>query len=156
MRGARDVDLTIPALLLKPVLRRITPTKPQYRREPRLTEPRPFTQVLLEHRKGGLHEELTVQLDDLVKDVVARGKGGTITLKISVKPSGSSGAGTPVVQFTDQVVVTPPKQERGASLFFSTDKGLQREDPGQPELPLRAAPPIIRDGIDLETGEVTA
>lgn len=101
------------------------------------TTPRPFSQFMIEQRKGGLHGEISEKLQELVAAVVEHEKAGTLTLTVTVKPAGN---GTNQYVVTDEVKVKAPEAARGASLFFADGRGnLSRSDPRQPELPLREA-----------------
>lgn len=95
--------------------------------------PRPFTQILHEQRRGGLHEELTEQLAELVRAVGQTGKQGVLTLKLTVKPAGDS-----MVQMFDLVAINPPQESKDPSIFYTDESGsVHRSDPRQAELPLR-------------------
>lgn len=97
-----------------------------------------FNSYVTEQRNGALHEELSEELAALVKAVQDHGKAGSLSLTINVKP-GAKGTRTLVV--TDDVKVKAPKGDRPASMFFSDEDGnLSRNDPTQPELPLRRVP----------------
>lgn len=90
-------------------------------------EPREFASWLLEHNKGRTHDELSQAMRNLVLAVHETGKGGTITLKISVKEFDDHTVGV-----TDHVAVKLPEADRGTSIFFSTESGdLVRDDPYQ-------------------------
>ncbi|MEU0087225.1 hypothetical protein [Streptomyces sp. NPDC006274] len=101
------------------------------------TEPerqvRPFAEFLQEQAGGTLHTELSEKLHDLVQAVQETGKGGSITLKIDVKPIPGTDGRTLTV--TDAVVTKLPKTERPKSIFFiDDDMNLSRTDPRQPVL----------------------
>lgn len=101
---------------------------------------RPFTEFLHLQRGGSLHVELGEALNDVVEAVTETGKGGKVTLTITVKPIGKSSHGQLMV--TDAVKVTLPEGERGESIFFADDDhNLVRDNPNQPEIPgLREVP----------------
>lgn len=48
---------------------------------------KPFGQFLHEQRNGLLHDELSEELAELVKQCVETGKKGTLTLKVTVAPN---------------------------------------------------------------------
>lgn len=105
---------------------------------------RPFAEFLQEQRKGAAHVEVSEALNELVAAVVEHRKGGTLTLKISVKPAGK-GTGN-VVEVTDKISVAAPEAERGGAIFFADgNANLSRSNPDQPELPLRAVDTPDRD-----------
>jgi hypothetical protein len=96
---------------------------------------RPFSQFMIEQRRGALHAELSDVLREVVAAVQDHGKAGSLTLTIDVKP-GAKGTRTLVV--SDSIKTKIPQGERPSALFFADDAGnLHRDDPTQPELPLR-------------------
>lgn len=101
-----------------------TPPEPQ---EPVV---RPFADFLREQDRGRTHDALSQQLHDLIAAVQETGKGGSIVLKIDVKPvTGTQGR---TLTVTDQVTAKIPHPDR-KSIFFVTDDGnLSRNDPQQP------------------------
>lgn len=101
---------------------------------------RPFNDFLREHRGGVSHDELSDALQELVAGVVAEGKGGTLTFKISVKPAGKTGG----LEVTDEIKVSPPKETKSATIFFaSPENNLVRQDPRQASLELREIKPAL-------------
>lgn len=97
---------------------------------------RPFMDVLREHRAGRTHDDLTEQLQQLVAAVVETGKGGTITLRLDVKPHGDG-----ATMVTAHIGTKLPKAQGGGAIFFITpENNLERQDPRQADLPLRAVP----------------
>lgn len=92
---------------------------------------RPFADFLQQQSGGTLHAELSDQLHNLIQAVQETGKGGSILLKVEVKPIAGTNGKTLTV--TDSVAVKAPKVERPKSIFFVTDDGnLTRNDPRQP------------------------
>ena len=90
-------------------------------------------------RDGRAHAELTGQLAELLAAVLETGKGGSLTLKIDVKPAGR-GSDVDKVVITDTVTSKVPKPDRGQDFFWLTDSNnLSRNHPRQSELPLRDA-----------------
>ena len=99
-------------------------------------EPRPFTGVLQETRKGALHTELSEALAEVVAAVDQNRKAGEVALKITVKP----GDGDGVVYFVDTVTKKVPAPAKPATLFFTDEHGrVTRRPPNQIEMPLRDA-----------------
>lgn len=99
---------------------------------------KPFQLFLAEHRNGVLHDELSDKLQELVAAVAEENKGGTLTLKIVVKPTS---AGNGALTVTDEIKVAPPKQTKSGSIFFvSPENNLVREDPRQTKLDLKPVP----------------
>lgn len=98
---------------------------------------RPFAEFLQEQRKGAAHLELSEAMNELVAAVIEHGKGGDLTLKISVAPA-AKGAGN-IVKVTDKVTLKAPEADRAGAIFFADrNANLSRSNPDQPELPLRA------------------
>jgi hypothetical protein len=90
-------------------------------------------------RDGRAHAELTAQLGELVAAVRQTGKGGSLTLKIDVKPAGR-GSDVDKVVITDTVTSKVPKPDRGQDFFWLTDTNdLSRNHPRQHSLDLRDA-----------------
>lgn len=94
---------------------------------------RPFLDLLREHRGGLTHDELSEALNRLVAAVMDERKAGDLTLKVTIKPQGDG-----AVMVMDEVKLKLPKPTKGTSLFFVTpENNLIRQDPRQPNLPLR-------------------
>lgn len=101
---------------------------------------RPFADVLQEINGGRAAGAASQQLHDLIAAVRETGKGGSITLQIGVKPAAKGNGSTVLVAAV--VKAKTPQPEVAASVFFVTDDdNLSRENPEQPQLPLRAAEP---------------
>jgi hypothetical protein len=91
---------------------------------------RPFSDTLTAIRFGQLQEELSAKLNELTTACMEEGKGGKLTLVLSLKP-GKAGQ----VEILDDVKLTLPPREHGSTLMFATPEGnLQREDPRQMQL----------------------
>lgn len=113
-------------------------------------QPRPFTQILHDQRKGKLHEEMTEQLADLVVACVETQKKGSMSLKLTVAP-GKDGV---TVMLLDEVTVKTPQHDKEAGLYFpNAAGGLGRRHPDQTQLPFTSVP--AGHDVDPETGEVT-
>lgn len=112
---------------------------------------RPFAAWLTEQREGSLASELSAGLNQLVETVNATGKGGTLTLKISVKPTSKSATGS--VNVRDDVILKLPAEDRFEALYFvDKDANLTRQNPASPQLPLREVPQ--RGDAAAETDQV--
>lgn len=93
---------------------------------------RGIAEVLKDIRDGALLTELPLQLTELVSAVRATGKGGKLTLTLSIKPL----SGSNQVLITDDVRVAMPEPDRPTTVLFITDDNeLTRRDPRQPKLP---------------------
>lgn len=114
------------------------------------TEPvaRSFATWLQEQRNGLCQAEATDALKELTAAVTEHQKGGTLTLKLTVKPA-KVGIGTLLI--TDEVKVSLPEGDRPAAIFYADDDGnLSRHDPRQPRLPLQALDGGARDDSNPE------
>lgn len=115
---------------------------------------RPFAAILQEHSRGTLHDDLSVELQDLVRAVLdhpATDASGHVTLKLTVKANSDGDS----IGLVADVTVKHPKVPRPATLFYGDDDGnLLREDPNQLSLdgPLREVPGVGL--VDTNTGEV--
>ena len=95
------------------------------------TTKRTFNQTLDALRRGGLSDELDKHMQKLVSACADTERAGSITLKLSIKPSGSA-----AFEIVDDIKVVMPKEQKGTSLMFPTVEGfLSRSDPRQDELP---------------------
>lgn len=101
-----------------------------------------FNATVAQLRNGSTQIEASELLNELVQACRETNKVGELTLKIKVRPDGASGQ----YFLEDQVSINAPKPERGKTLFFGTPDGnLQRDDPNQKKLDLRA----IEDTSDV-------
>jgi hypothetical protein len=102
---------------------------------------RPFAAVLGELHGGRVHARLTEQLAALTAAVTATGKKGTLTIQLEVKPL-KAGQNN-VLQVIAKSVAKVPEGDDAAptTVFYATEDGvLTRDDPQQPQLPLRGLP----------------
>ncbi len=94
-----------------------------------------FNATVAQLRNGQTQIEASEMLNELVRACRDTNKVGELTLKIKVRPDGSTGQ----YFLEDQLTSTTPKPERGKTLFFGTPEGnLQRTDPNQKNLDLRS------------------
>jgi hypothetical protein len=94
---------------------------------------RPIFDTLRDLRGGTVLDDLGSQLNDLVTAVQETGKGGTLSLTISVKPMASS---RDAVVVTDDIVLKAPRITSAGTVMFPTvDGNLQRTHERQDELP---------------------
>jgi hypothetical protein len=93
-----------------------------------------FTETLREIRDGELVTELTAKVRELVEAVRATQKGGTLALKLTLKPMKK---GMDVMILEDEVKLVLPEPDKDCStvMFPTTDNELTRRDPRQPDLP---------------------
>jgi len=100
---------------------------------------RPILETLGQLRRGLLLSDLSERMADLVKQVKATGRGGKLTLTLTVKPAGKGVVRNVVVE--DEVALKLPAPDKEATIFFPTEDGsLSRSDPNQYPLPLAAVP----------------
>ncbi len=99
----------------------------------------PFTDLLHELRSGDAMKDASALLTQLITDIQAVGKGGSLTLTLSIAPVTKGNTTTLVV--VEDIKVKPPKIDSGSTIVFATDKGeLSRRDPRQPKLPTMEPP----------------
>jgi hypothetical protein len=95
--------------------------------------PVPFTQFLMQQRRGLLHAELSDALAEIVGAVVKHGKTGKLTISLTIKSTGDD-----AIEIADTYAVKAPTPPASPSLFFADEAGqLSRQRLNQPELPLR-------------------
>lgn len=93
---------------------------------------RPALDTLRDLRDGRFLDDLSTELNELVRAVRETDKAGEITIKLIVKPVNNDATSVTV---TDTLKVKEPKLQR-ATLFFTTpESNLSRRDPRQPEIP---------------------
>jgi glycine cleavage system regulatory protein len=100
---------------------------------------RPFAAVLQEIGGGILAARLAGQLTELTAAVEATGKKGSITLTVEVAPLKKATANTLTVSAKSTAKIPEPEDASPTTVFFAGKGGvLTREDPNQPQLPLRS------------------
>lgn len=93
---------------------------------------RPALDTLRDLRDGRFLDDLSGEMNDLVRQVRTTDKPGKLTIEIDIKPNNGDASSVTV---SDTIKVTPPKLKR-ATLFFTTNESnLSRRDPRQPEIP---------------------
>ena len=95
-------------------------------------QPPEFAAMLLQHARGRSHDELSAKFAELVRAVMATGKGGSLTYKVRVSPAkGVEG----MVRIEDQIGASVPQLDRPASMFFADADGrLSQDHPHQQSL----------------------
>lgn len=102
---------------------------------------RPFAAILAEIGGGRLAARLASQLAELTSAVASTGKKGQITLTVKVEPMRKAGEHAVMVTGTSTAKVPEGEDAAPASVFFADASGvLTRDDPRQPQLPLRGLP----------------
>lgn len=90
---------------------------------------RPFTDILRDIRRGRVVDAASEQLATIVRGVIATGKPGELTLKLSIKPQGK---GDNAVVITTKLTGKEPRDDLPEAIFFADEAGdLLREDPTQ-------------------------
>lgn len=98
----------------------------------------PFQNTLQNIEGGRLAADLDEKLRQLVGVVKERGKTGTISLTVKIKPLDHDAESVSVVA---SVKVTEPAKAERASIFFTTeDNRLVRDNPAQKEMDLQPVP----------------
>ncbi|MDW3683905.1 hypothetical protein RA280_19585 [Cupriavidus sp. CV2] len=95
---------------------------------------RPITDTL-RHIGGGVFIDLASdKMNELVAAVDASGKGGKLTLEVSVKKATRGGA----MHITGKVTVKKPAEDALEAMLFATPEGnLVADDPRQQKLDLK-------------------
>jgi hypothetical protein len=99
---------------------------------------RPFAAVLQDLNGGATVARLSAELHDLVEAVTATGKAGTLTLTLKVAPVAKRN--TDALNVTAAVAAKRPQEDAPTTVFFVDGGSLVRNNPAQPQLPLREVP----------------
>jgi len=92
-----------------------------------------FLQTINSHDRGALSVEASEEFARLIGLVKERGKSGSITLTLKVKPIDADAESVTLVA---AVKVTEPKRVERSSIFFTTEENtLVRDNPKQADLP---------------------
>jgi hypothetical protein len=93
-----------------------------------------FDDWIAGHARGTLNEEATAALGELVSAVSDLKKKGTLTIEITVEPTGTSGR---MVMVGARVKTKVPQPDAELSVRYVGDGGtLHRDDPYQQRLPV--------------------
>jgi len=101
-----------------------------------------FNIFLADLNDGQTHAGLTGDFDELLKAVMAHGRGGSMTLKIKVQPATKSSRASDVDKITivAERKLELPKPDQPSDFFWLTDDGEPtRQHPRQHSLDLRDA-----------------
>ncbi|MCG8991790.1 hypothetical protein LH427_01955 [Laribacter hongkongensis] len=111
---------------------------------------RPITDTLKDLGHGSFIDEASDALNKLVAAVSDTGRGGKLTLTLSVKKA-TRGSGAMIVQ--DEIKLSLPKQEARETMLFATpENNLTTEDPRQQRLELKSVPAsLAAASSDLKT-----
>ena len=84
-------------------------------------------------RQGGLAADIEQALSECVSQVCYLGKGGSVTIKISVKPATKNSNSNVIIG--DEITLKTPKPQTAETILFSTDDGMLCDsDPRQRKL----------------------
>lgn len=109
-----------------------------------------FIQVLRMLNFGEVAQRLTKDYNELLREVTRLNRVGSITFKLTLKPSNKGGAGVVQMELYPLVSVASPREEMGADTAFVGARGLQREHPKQREIEgLRAVEQENRAGARI-------
>lgn len=104
-----------------------------------------ITDVIGDIERGQFVCDATDRLDELIAAVREHGKGGTITIELTVAANADNS-----VFVSANLKLKKPERSRGKSVFFVAEDGsLIRNDPRQHDLPLRdVSGPKIKDAAN--------
>lgn len=112
-------------------------TKPTTTEE---AQPAEFAAFLVGHLGGRTHEEIGVELHQLLEAVKAHGKKGSLTITVVIEPPSNGVEGAPL-PIGIEYAAKAPKAAAPKNLYFLDDQGNPtRQDPRQMSLDLRTAP----------------
>lgn len=94
---------------------------------------KPFTDVLGEVENGQLLRDLTREVYKITNATLETRKAGTLKITMKFTPTGRGS-----VEIDAKYDAAVPEHDRPTTTFFvGTDGELMRNDPSQPDLPLR-------------------
>jgi hypothetical protein len=97
---------------------------------------KPFSDVLGEIEGGQFLRDITAELRRVTNAVSETRKPGSLKLAFKITPTGRAS-----VEIDAKFDAAIPEHDRPATVFFVTPEGtLMRNDPAQPQLPLRTVP----------------
>lgn len=102
---------------------------------------KPFATALREIAGGAAADRASWLLQELVAAVAETGKKGTLTVQITVAPYKTGNT----LDVTAKVTSKPPEDTDAevSGIFYADAEGnLRRDDPNQPQLPLRGLEPV--------------
>ena len=115
-----------------------------------------FALFLTDLNDGTTLSGLTADLTELLQQVQAVGRSGSMTLKIKVLPATKNGAYVDKITITAERKLELPKPELPADFFWLTDGAEPtRQHPRQHSLELREAPTTPITHTDPDTGEIS-
>lgn len=95
-----------------------------------------FVQTISQLNKRGTMAELDENLARTIQQVRITGKSAELTYKLKIKPQDAEGE---TVTIEDSITVKTANPIRKSAIFFTAEDGrISRDDPNQPELPMKA------------------
>lgn len=89
-----------------------------------------FLEFLQTFRRGELLHAADVKLSELVEAISETQGGGTMTLKIKIKPNKAG-----QIEIVPDVSISKPTRALGTGIYFASDEGrLTRRDPNQMDI----------------------
>ena len=95
---------------------------------------RPINETLARIGGGLFLDEASEELNKLVQIIESTGKGGSITMKITIKKATRGGA---MLVAGDVKVTKPPREPMEALMFATVEGNLVADDPNQMKLELK-------------------
>jgi hypothetical protein len=93
---------------------------------------RPAIDALTSHRDGAFLDELTTELNELIRAIRKTDKAGSLTIKLSINPIGGDAQ---MVTMKDKITSSMPELEKPSTLFYTTvEANMQKNNPSQPDL----------------------
>lgn len=98
-----------------------------------------FTSFLNEINDGQTHTTLSTDLAELLRAVHDTGRGGTLTLKVKIKPAGNKGSVDKVIIEAESKLELPKADVRQDMFWLTDEIDLSRTHPRQGSLELKIA-----------------
>jgi hypothetical protein len=97
-----------------------------------VSAPDSFAAFIATAKKGRTERELSDGMQKVIAAVLDTGLGGSITVKVDIKPAKDADG---MVVVTESIGLKVPSHPRKAEMFFATDAGqLRKDDPRQHSL----------------------
>lgn len=103
-------------------------------------EPAEFAAFLVGHLNGRTHEEIGVELHELIQAVTAHGKKGSLTVTVVIEPPSNGVDGGPLAIGIEYATKAPKPTSPKAIYFVDSEGNPTRNDPRQMALDFRTAP----------------
>lgn len=110
-----------------------TTNQPETFTAPDGAEVQPLTDLLATFRRGTFNRDISLAFHELVGDVSRVEKGGSLTIKVTVKPAGADHLEVDMV--ADHSVKSPTPDAPSARYFIGKQGNLTRHDPNSLPFP---------------------